>query len=312
MFPFVQYVLSCRCSVQQYVRWISCLLGRSWHHQRRCLSHLSRKSSHHRHNSLTAIYQKSYSARLHHNGVESSRVQLRLKDSFLLYLWQAIFTVTIGSFGFFNVSKTMLLQAVTTLVRWAGALIFFIVFFFTNHFSILSEWIEMNSVPTDDRAGLHTAGEVLVGRAWPPGGGQIGRNPESVRSVYLLFHVSPFTSIVGDSDFAQATHLPAVYFRLRHCRRILPAAGLHRNLRLPSAQWSLHVELYSGPLFVAQWFHRHPPLFFWCGWNRIKTHFREIWSIRCGRASRRLLPYSWNNSWEIVIELFSFHKIGYN
>ena len=76
MFPFVQYVLSCRCSVQQYVRWISCLLGRSWHHQRRCLSHLSRKSSHHRHNSLTAIYQKSYSARLHHNGVESSPTEI--------------------------------------------------------------------------------------------------------------------------------------------------------------------------------------------------------------------------------------------
>jgi len=42
-------------------------------------------------------------------------------DAYRIFL--AIFTVTIGSFGFFNVSKTMLLQAVTTLVRWAAFLL---------------------------------------------------------------------------------------------------------------------------------------------------------------------------------------------
>jgi len=45
------------------------------------------------------------------DGIDISR-----ENAYRIFL--TIFTVTIGSFGFFNVSKTMLLQAVTTLVRW--------------------------------------------------------------------------------------------------------------------------------------------------------------------------------------------------
>jgi len=49
-------------------------------------------------------------------GVDISR-----DNAYRIFL--SIFTVTIGSFGFFNVSKTMLLQVVTTLVRWAAFLL---------------------------------------------------------------------------------------------------------------------------------------------------------------------------------------------
>lgn len=50
------------------------------------------------------------------DGVDISR-----DDAYRIFL--SIFTVTIGSFGFFNVSKTKLLQIVTTLVRWAAFLL---------------------------------------------------------------------------------------------------------------------------------------------------------------------------------------------
>ena len=37
-----------------------------------------------------------------------------------LFLFKAIFTVTLGPFAFFNVQKTKYLQIFTTLMRWVG------------------------------------------------------------------------------------------------------------------------------------------------------------------------------------------------
>lgn len=182
---------------------------------------------------------------------------------YFLYLWQSIFTVTIGSFGFFNISKTMLLQAVTTLVRWAGTLIFFIL---KNDLPCWSILIEMDSIPADDCASLLATGESFIRWTRSSASGRLEWNSESVWSLHLLFHVSPFTAIVGDSHFTQTTHLPVVHLRLYYCRRVLSAAVLHGNLRLSSAQWSLHVELRARPVLV-EWHSWTPSWFFPWRWH---------------------------------------------
>ena len=45
-----------------------------------------------------------------------------------LFLFKAIFTVTLGPFAFFNVQKTKYLQIFTTLMRWVGKWVVYLYF----------------------------------------------------------------------------------------------------------------------------------------------------------------------------------------
>lgn len=99
-----------------------------------------------------------------------------------------------------------------------------------------------------DRPGVPPADHFAGRRARPAASRALGRRPQPVRRVCLQFYVPPLTAVAGDADRAQAAPLRLPAGRLSHHRRLLPAAGAQRWLRLPAPGRSVHAQLRAGTL----------------------------------------------------------------
>lgn len=94
--------------------------------------------------------------------------------------------MTIGIFGFFNVQKTMLLQIITSLVRWTGN-DEKLMNIFMDDFTIIVIFFSLHRY---DHASLYSFSHHTTGGAGSPTTYPSGRTPQSLRCLCLLLHVS--------------------------------------------------------------------------------------------------------------------------